>query len=201
MVYQRGKQGFWWYRFRFAGRIVHESARTQSKTVGREAERQRRRELEETINGLKRRRLPPTFDKASREWLDLKRATLSPRSVAIEGANLRHLLPFFGSRLLPETSASDISRYQQKRLAEGASPKTVNLEIGTVRAIMRRNRLWANVQLDVKMLPVREDVGQAISHEAEARLLGECLKSRSRSCIPPSPWHFQRPCATRRFGS
>ncbi len=47
MVYQRGKRGFWWYRFRFGGRIVHESAKTASKTLARQAERQRRRELEE----------------------------------------------------------------------------------------------------------------------------------------------------------
>ena len=44
MVYQRGKRGIWWYRFRFGGRIVHESAKTASKTLARDAERQRRRD-------------------------------------------------------------------------------------------------------------------------------------------------------------
>ena len=48
MVYQRGKQGFWWYRFRFAGRIIHESSRSQSRTIAREGEKQRRRKLEES---------------------------------------------------------------------------------------------------------------------------------------------------------
>lgn len=197
MIYQRGKgkvirqengkvrfKRTWWYRFRFAGRIVHESARTTSKSVARDAERQRRRELEEAINGLKRRTLPPTFEKASQEWLDLKKPTLSPRSVAIEEANLRHLKPFFGTRLLNEISAQDISRYQQQRLRENASPKTVNLEVGTVRAIMRRNRLWANLQPDVKPLRTRDDVGRAISEEEEKRLLAACLESRSRSLYP-----------------
>ena len=49
MLYQRGKEidrsgkkrkRIWWYRFRFAGRIVHESAKTISKEVARDAERQ-----------------------------------------------------------------------------------------------------------------------------------------------------------------
>ncbi len=41
MIYRRGTRGTWWYRFRFgAGRMVHESAKTTSKTVA--AERQRR---------------------------------------------------------------------------------------------------------------------------------------------------------------
>ena len=46
MIYQRGMNGTYWFRFRFAGRVVHESARTKLKTLARDAERQRRRELE-----------------------------------------------------------------------------------------------------------------------------------------------------------
>lgn len=68
MVYQRGKRRFWWYRFRFGGRTVHESAKTTSKTLAREAERQRRRELEESWNHVGgRRKLPPTFERASKK--------------------------------------------------------------------------------------------------------------------------------------
>ncbi len=193
MLYQRGKEldsngmkrkRIWWYRFRFAGRIVHESARTTSKTVAQDAERQRRRDLEEAINGLKRRTLPPTFERASRDWLDMKKATLSTRSVAIEEANLKHLKPCFGTRLVNEITAQDVSRYQQQRLAEKASPKTVNLEVGTLRAIMRRNRLWANLQPDVKLLRTRDDMGRAISQAEEKDLLDACLASRSRSLYP-----------------
>jgi integrase len=60
----------------------------------------------------------------------------------------------------------------------------VNLEIGTVRAILRRYKLWVNLQTDVKMLPTRDDIGQAITHEQEAKLLEQCNKSRSRSLYP-----------------
>lgn len=70
MIYKRGKNGIYSYRFRFAGRMIHESARTKSKTLAREAERQRRRELEERINGIKKRGLPPTFEIAAKEWLE-----------------------------------------------------------------------------------------------------------------------------------
>ena len=61
MIYKRGKQGTYWIRFRFAGRFVHESTRTTSKTVAREAERQRRRELEKKWNRIEKRCLPPTL--------------------------------------------------------------------------------------------------------------------------------------------
>jgi hypothetical protein len=65
MIYRRGKQGIYWMRFRFAGRFVHESTRSNSKTLAREAERQRRRELAETFNGIQKRTLPPTVSQAS----------------------------------------------------------------------------------------------------------------------------------------
>ena len=67
---------------------------------------------------------------------------------------------------------------------EKASPKTINLEIGTLRAILRRNRLWAAIQPDVRMLPTRDDIGRAITPEEETALLAACGQSRSRSLSP-----------------
>jgi integrase len=180
-VYRRGE--VWWYKFRFNGQVIRESADSGSKTVARDAERVRRRELEEGLNGIRRQRAR-LFSVASQEWLDLKRSVLSPRSVQIEQANLKHLTPHFGGKLIGDIEAADISRYQQKRIGEGAAAKTVNLEVGTVRAILRKNRLWANVQPDVNMLSAREDVGRAISQDEESRLLAECGASRSRSLFP-----------------
>ena len=49
-VYKRGD--VWWYKFRFANRVVRESSKTQSKTVAKLAEAKRRRELEEGYNNL-----------------------------------------------------------------------------------------------------------------------------------------------------
>jgi hypothetical protein len=80
--------------------------------------------------------------------------------------------------------AREVARYQQKRLDEEASPKTINLEIGTLRAIQKRSGQWARLQPDVKMLTTRDDVGRAITAEEEAALLQACSQSRSRSLVP-----------------
>ncbi len=42
----------WYYDFCFAGRRIKESAKTKSKTVAKEAEKRRRREMEEGFNGI-----------------------------------------------------------------------------------------------------------------------------------------------------
>jgi integrase len=121
---------------------------------------------------------------ASEEWLDMKKATLAPRSVAIEKANLVHLLPELGRKLICDIDARDIARYQQKRIDADASPKTVNLEIGTLRAILKRFGHWARLQPNVNMLATRDDIGRAITPEEESALIQACGKSRSRSLVP-----------------
>jgi integrase len=50
--------------------------------------------------------------------------------------------------------------------------------------MLRRHRLWANVQPDVKMLSVRDDVGKALTTDEEKKLLAACGASRSRAVLP-----------------
>jgi integrase len=114
----------------------------------------------------------------------MKKASLAPRSVHIEKANLAHLLPELGRKLACDIEARDIARYQRKRIEEGASPKTVNLEVGTLRAILKRAGHWARLQPEVTMLTTHDDIGRAISMEEEAALLKGCARSRSRSLVP-----------------
>lgn len=182
MLYRRGDT--WWYKFRFAGRVFRESAKTNSKELARRAENKRRRDLEEGYHGLKKRQAPQTLKAASDDWLELKRPTLAPKSYLIEKTNLNHILPILGEKLLSDIDAGDVSRYQQKRLSDKAAPKTINLEVGTLRAILRRHRIWANVQPDVRMLAARDDVGKALAIEDEKKLLDGCAESRSRSLLP-----------------
>ncbi|HXG70514.1 MAG TPA: N-terminal phage integrase SAM-like domain-containing protein [Gemmatimonadaceae bacterium] len=150
MLYRRGAT--WWYKFRFAGRLFRESAKTKSKSLARQAERKRHQALEEAIHGIKKRVAPMTLGVAADEWLKLKKPTLAPKSYTIEDGNFRnHLKPVFGSMLLMDITADDIADYQRNRLKRSASPKTVNLEIGTLRALLKRHRLWGNLQPDVKI--------------------------------------------------
>jgi integrase len=181
-LYKRG--GVWWYKFRFSGLVIRESSKSQSRTVAKEAERSRRRELEESFNRISKPRTAQLFSATAETWLKTKMAHLSPRSVIIERANLKHINPYFGKMLLCDVDADDIARYQAERLEEGAAPKTVNLEVGTLRAILRKNRLWAGIQPDVRMLRAREDVGRAIRRDEEDALLEACRASRSRSLYP-----------------
>ncbi len=183
-LFRRGN--IWWFEFSFAGQRVRESSRSASKTVARDAEHQRRRELEESANGLRgKRRRPLLCSVAAREYLGWKQGEVKASTLRIERKNLDHLGPVFGRLLLADIDGRDVAKYQQHRATEGASGATVNLEIGTLRGILRRHRLWANLQPDVKKRQEREDVGKALTLAEETRLLAVCQASRSR-CLHPA---------------
>lgn len=70
-VYKRGNT--WWFKFRFQGQEIRESARSNSKTIARDAEHARRRELELGINGLRKRELPPSLQPPRTSGSDRRR--------------------------------------------------------------------------------------------------------------------------------
>ncbi len=174
----------WTMDFIFHGQRIRESTGTRSKTLALKIEDKRRRALEEGAAGIRKAQAPRLLSVAADEWLEMKKASLAPRSVQIEKSNLAHVLPELGRKLICDIEARDIARYQQKRIGEDASPKTVNLEIGTLRAILKRAGQWARLQPEVTMLTTHDDIGRAISLEEESALLKGCAQSRSRSLVP-----------------
>lgn len=176
MIYTRGKRKTYYYRFQFGGRIIHESARTTSKTVAKEAERQRRAELAAKWNHIERRKMPPTFEKAAKDWTASRAGTIAPRTASIAEQALKHLLPALGSKLLCDITPKHIRSYQSARRNEGMTGRTVNIEVGVLRQILSEHDFWRDLERDVTMLPENQDVGRALSRDEEERLLAECRK-------------------------
>ena len=116
--------------------------------------------------------------------MEAKTPDWAPNTLTGELANLKHLKPVFGRKLVVDIDPKDIRSYQDDRLEEEASPKTINNEIGTLRSILRRSGAWARIQPEVSMLPPGEEIGKAITPEEERALLDACGKSRSRSLLP-----------------
>jgi integrase len=159
--------------------MIHESARTKSKTLAREAERQRRRELEERINGVKKRALPPTFEQSAKEWMTSRGHAIAENTASVARLALKHLLPFFGAKLLCDIAPRDIEDYQRSRLQSGAQGRTINIEISVLRQVLKAHDLWLVLAGKVRMLRERHDIAMALAPEQEQALLRATAESDS----------------------
>jgi hypothetical protein len=178
-VYKRG--GTYWYKFRFEGQVIRESAKTDSKRIAMEAERARRRELELGVNGLVKRERP-LFAAAAKTWL-AKKTNLTALGTRYYRQYIKKLSSSFGNRLISDISAEDVADLQAARKAEGLSGRQINAEIGTLRAILRYYGRWPYISR-VTMLPQRSDVGCALSRDEEERVQTAIRESRSASLCP-----------------
>ncbi len=167
-VYRKKGTKFYTMDFLFKGRRIVESTEVSTLTMARTVERNRRRELEEGRAGIKKQDGPDFFRATGDRWLEMKSATLEPSALRIERTNLGHLCPIFGKQFVTDINPEDIAAYQKRRLTLGYAKKTVNLEVGTLRAVLIYCGQWARVQGNqkspkVKFLSVRERHGQALT--------------------------------------
>ncbi len=123
-VFKRGR--VWWYKFYFANKLIRQSAMTSSKTLAKEAEKQRRRELEEGYNGLAgedRTKRVQNFSQAADGLLRDYRLRRAENSVRYLKQRLAHLNAHMGDMMLIEITPDIILEYQNIRLKEGAHGK------------------------------------------------------------------------------
>lgn len=181
------KAKIWWYEFIFAGRPIRESAKTPSKTVAKEAEKRRRRELEEGFNGLGARRndrIRPICELAESFLADYK--LRQPRSATFAEHALRHIEQYLGDLMAVDMSYQIVMKYQTDRLSEGASPKTINDEVGFLLRLLNVSQAGA-IRAQLKQqkrlkLKVDKRIGKAYSPEEKQAITGAAKQApRSKS--------------------
>jgi integrase len=180
-LYKRG--GIWWYKFKFQGQSIRESSTSGSRTIAREAEHARRRELETAVNRIRRRDPMPLFRVAAQGWL-AEKVGLSQKTVLGYQQRTAPLREEFGDRLVCDLTRDDVLSYRAKRLAAKKSPRTVNYEICCLRGILDGYGLWGAVSRKLSHLKENHNVGQAISADDENKLLIACNQSLSPSLFP-----------------
>ena len=178
-LYRRGD--IWWYKFKFAGQTIRESSRSTSKTLARDAERARRHQLEVGFNRIPQRKQAPLFSTAAREWL-AEKAGLSPKTKLGYEQRINPVLAKLGQRLLCDVGVPEVVQYRNARLAGGAANRTINYEVGCIRGVLKKYGLWAPIA--ERKLRENHDVGRAISHDHESRLLNACRVSKAPSLLP-----------------
>jgi integrase len=182
-LFKRGD--VWWYQFYHRGRRYRDSTGTSSKSLAADIHRKVRREVEASAFGIQPQRRATLVSVAADEWVAAKTPTWSTKTLSASSLDVRRIKHHLGRMLVTDVTADDVTEYIAKRKVEGAAEKTVRNEIGSLRSILKRHKVWAAVKDDGLRLPSIQthDIGMALTTEQEEALLHACAASRSRSLV------------------
>jgi len=184
-LFKRGKT--WWYEFWFAGRRIQESTKTTSKTLAKNAEQKRRRELEQGFNSLQDQRQEQirTLKEVAHDYLESY--GLRNRSTTFAAYAVGHVVRLLGDKMIVDANDDLIREYQDQRLRESAAPKSINEEVGFLLRLLgdRGDVIRARLKKQ-KALRLRgsKPVAKAYSAEEKVRLLEAAKEARSPAIYP-----------------
>ena len=111
-----------------------------------------------------------TFKEAADKNLAERIAHLAPRSVQTERERLKPLCAVFGSLKVHRITVEMVRTYVADRKAANVANKTINLELGVLRSVMKRAKLWHHFSDEIKPLPVHTQIGRAMTLDEKLRL-------------------------------
>ena len=125
------------------------------------------------------------FGLAADDYVTARKLELAPASQAKEKQLLVQLRAYFKQEPLKTITAKRITDYrawrasQTKEVKAGetvrqmlcAGPATLNAELGILRRILKRARLWARVADDIRPLKEPSTIGKALTEDDKQRLL------------------------------
>jgi integrase len=120
------------------------------------------------------------FAMAADDYVTARKLELALASQAKEKQLLVQLRAYFQQEPLKSITAKRISEYRawradQKVVRAGrerqVGPATLNAELGILRRIMKRARIWARVADDVRPLREPSTIGRALTEDEKQRLL------------------------------
>jgi integrase len=111
------------------------------------------------------------FGQAADEYVTARKLELASASQAKEKQLLVQLRAYFKREPLKSITAKRINEYRVWRAEQNVGPATLNAELGILRRIMKRARVWARVADDIRPLREPSTIGKALTEEEKQRLL------------------------------
>jgi len=111
------------------------------------------------------------FGQAADDYMTARKLELAPASQAKEKQLLVQLRAYFQQEPLKSITAKRISEYRAWRAEQKVGPATLNAELGILRRILKRAKLWARVADDIRPLREPGTIGRAITEDEKQRLL------------------------------
>jgi integrase len=171
MIYKR--KGHWHLDVAIHGVRYREALNTTDKREAKELEKDRVAEIKQGKGASKTGRefARKPFREAATAYLEERKPHVAERTIQFENERLGPLTKHYGDKLLMRFKAEDVVAYQTARLEAGISGRTVNMETGVLRRMLKRAKVWNAISEDVKALPERQgDVGKVLPADLKQML-------------------------------
>jgi integrase len=165
------KTAVWWADFTVDGRRYRVSTDTSNKTdAGIVAKKKESAAAQGKLSARSQSFARLTFPEAADKYLASRKLELQASSLTKETQLLVKPREFFGVTRLNRISAEQLLSYREWR-AETCGPASCNMEIGVLRRILMRAKLWHLVADDIKPLKEPATIGRALSPAQKTTLL------------------------------
>ena len=171
MIYKR--KGHWHVDVVIHGVRYREALDTTDKRQAKELEKTRIAEIKQGKGASKTGRVfaRKPFSEAAAAYLEERKPHVAERTTQFEKERLGPLSKYFGEKPLLRFKAEDVAAYQTARLEAGLSGRTVNMETGVLRRMLKRAKVWNTISEDVKALPERqEEVAKVLPADLKRKL-------------------------------
>src|SRR5436853_311978 len=110
------------------------------------------------------------FGDACDKSLGQRKLELQPSTFVKEKQVTVRLCEFFQDKRLNEITADMVQEFRQWRAAAKCKNSTINGEVGFLRRLLKKARLWHRMDDDIKPLKEGRSIGRALSEEELIRL-------------------------------
>lgn len=165
------RENIWWADFSVNGQRFRLSLDTTDKraavaSANQKLARAQQGKLSATSASFARL----TFSEAAEKYLASRKLGLAKSSVIKEKQSLVKLKEHFGLSRLNKISVEAILAFREWR-AETCGPAIINMEIGTLRRILKRAKLWNSVADEVTPLKEPATIGRSLSPLEQTALM------------------------------
>jgi integrase len=175
VVYKRG--GNYWADFSVEGKRYRIPLKVSNKQQAANLEKLRIAEAQSRYGILPTQMAKFTVADAGTAYLSARAAEVSPSTVRLETDAFKQVKRHLGLMRLGSITLATLADYTQKRKAEGIGNRTINIEVGVLRRVLKKHKLWSRLAEDYRRLPEPKDIGRALSPEQEIKLF-ETASSR-----------------------
>jgi integrase len=173
MIYKRGKgkKKWYWMDDTVNGIRYQESLKTQNWQQALQNERDRLLEISQGKAGARGPTAKQALGAALDAYIDERQLHSAEKSCRTDKERSQALRKALGELPLKKITAQSILAYQKARIEAGISGRTVNLEIGLLRRVLKKSKQWSRIADDVRMLPERPKEARVLTQEEKQGLL------------------------------